>query len=326
MSVQKIAQMAGVSVATVSRVLNNSDRVKPANRQKVLAAIEESHYQPNLLARQLRTARSSMILVLVSDISNPFCAEVVKGIEAQAEKNGYRILLCNSGADIARSRSSLQLLSGKVVEGIITMNAFERLPELSALIGEAPWVQCAEHDDSGQIACVGIDDEDAAQSVVHYLAGGGRQRIALINHDLRYRYARLRQQGYITQLNKQQLSWQAIAYASELSFSAGKTAMQQLLADRVQPDAVFAVSDTLAAGAMAAIHQAGLRTPQDIAVVGFDGSELAEMMSPPLTTLAQPSQAIGRRACELLLQKIALPDVPPQCVIMQGELVVRASS
>ncbi|SUE06517.1 Catabolite control protein [Pantoea agglomerans] len=102
MSIQKIARMAGVSVATVSRVLNNSDSVKPANRQKVLEAIEESNYQPNLLARQLRTARSSMILVLVSDISNPFCAEVVKGIEEQAEKNGYRILLCNSGADIAR--------------------------------------------------------------------------------------------------------------------------------------------------------------------------------------------------------------------------------
>jgi len=326
MSVQKIAQMAGVSVATVSRVLNNSDSVKPANRQKVLAAIEESHYQPNLLARQLRTARSSMILVLVSDISNPFCAEVVKGIEAQAEKNGYRILLCNSGADIARSRSSLQLLSGKVVEGIITMNALSRLPELSELIGSAPWVQCAEHDDNGQIACVGIDDEAAAQSVVHYLAGQGRERIALINHDLRYRYARLRQQGYTTQLTEQQLAWQAIVYASELSFSAGRVAMQQLLADTVRPDAVFAVSDTLAAGAMAAIQQAGLRIPQDIAVVGFDGSDLAEMMSPPLTTLAQPSQAIGRRACELLLQKIALPDVPPQYVIMQGELVVRASS
>lgn len=326
MSVQKIAQMAGVSVATVSRVLNNSDSVKPANRQKVLAAIEESHYQPNLLARQLRTARSSMILVLVSDISNPFCAEVVKGIEAQAEKNGYRILLCNSGADIARSRSSLQLLSGKVVEGIITMNALSRLPELSELIGSAPWVQCAEHDDNGQIACVGIDDDAAAQSVVHYLAGQGRERIALINHDLRYRYARLRQQGYTTQLNEQQLAWQAIVYASELSFSAGRVAMQQLLADTVRPDAVFAVSDTLAAGAMAAIQQAGLRIPLDIAVVGFDGSDLAEMMSPPLTTLAQPSQAIGRQACELLLQKIALPDVPPQCVIMQGKLVVRASS
>lgn len=326
MSIQKIARMAGVSVATVSRVLNNSDSVKPANRQKVLEAIEESNYQPNLLARQLRTARSSMILVLVSDISNPFCAEVVKGIEEQAEKNGYRILLCNSGADIARSRSSLQLLSGKMVDGIITMDAFSKLPELSQLIGKAPWVQCAEHDDNGQISCVGIDDDVAAQSVVHYLAGQGRQRIALINHDLRYRYARLRQQGYAHQLKEQQLAWQAIAYASELSFSAGKAAMNQLLVGETRPDAVFAVSDTLAAGAMAAIQQAGLRIPQDIAVVGFDGSELADMVSPPLTTLAQPSREIGRRACELVLQKIIRPDSPPQCVIMQGELVMRASS
>ncbi|MEN4789091.1 LacI family DNA-binding transcriptional regulator [Pantoea agglomerans] len=326
MSIQKIARMAGVSVATVSRVLNNSDSVKPANRQKVLEAIEESNYQPNLLARQLRTARSSMILVLVSDISNPFCAEVVKGIEEQAEKNGYRILLCNSGADIARSRSSLQLLSGKMVDGIITMDAFSKLPELSQLIGKAPWVQCAEHDDNGQISCVGIDDDVAAQSVVHYLAGQGRQRIALINHDLRYRYARLRQQGYAHQLKEQQLAWQAIAYASELSFSAGKAAMNQLLVGETRPDAVFAVSDTLAAGAMAAIQQAGLRIPQEIAVVGFDGSELADMVSPPLTTLAQPSREIGRRACELVLQKIIRPDSPPQCVIMQGELVVRASS
>ncbi|MEN4747723.1 LacI family DNA-binding transcriptional regulator [Pantoea agglomerans] len=326
MSIQKIARMAGVSVATVSRVLNNSDSVKPANRQKVLEAIEESNYQPNLLARQLRTARSSMILVLVSDISNPFCAEVVKGIEEQAEKNGYRILLCNSGADIARSRSSLQLLSGKMVDGIITMDAFSKLPELSQLIGRAPWVQCAEHDDNGQISCVGIDDDVAAQSVVHYLAGQGRQRIALINHDLRYRYARLRQQGYAHQLKEQQLAWQAIAYASELSFSAGKAAMNQLLVGETRPDAVFAVSDTLAAGAMAAIQQAGLRIPQDIAVVGFDGSELADMVSPPLTTLAQPSREIGRRACELVLQKIIRPDSPPQCVIMQGELVMRASS
>ncbi|WP_419963204.1 LacI family DNA-binding transcriptional regulator [Pantoea vagans] len=326
MSVQKIARMAGVSVATVSRVLNNSDSVKPANRQKVLAAIEESHYQPNLLARQLRTARSSMILVLVSDISNPFCAEVVKGIEAHAEKNGYRILLCNSGAEIERSRSSLQLLSGKMVDGIITMDAFSKLPELSQLIGAAPWVQCAEHDDTGQVSCVGIDDDVAAQSVVQFLAARGRQRIALINHDLRYRYARLRQQGYTRQLKKQHLTWQAIACASELSFSAGKAAMEQLLADETVPDAVFAVSDTLAAGAMTAIQQAGLRIPDDIAVVGFDGSELAEMVSPPLTTLAQPSKEIGRRACELVLQKIMRPDAPSQCVIMPGELVVRGSS
>lgn len=163
MSIQKIARLAGVSVATVSRVLNNSDTVKPKNRERVLQAIKESNYQPNLLARQLRTARSYMILVMVSNIANPFCAEVVKGIEEEAEKHGYRILLCNSGSDLARSTSGLRLLSGKVVDGIITMNALSSLPELTMMIGDAPWVQCAEYADAGSISCVGINDIDAAQ-------------------------------------------------------------------------------------------------------------------------------------------------------------------
>lgn len=163
MSIQKIARLAGVSVATVSRVLNNSETVKAKNRERVLQAIEESNYQPNLLARQLRTARSYMILVMVSNIANPFCAEVVKGIEEEAEKHGYRILLCHSGSDLARSTSGLQLLSGKMVDGVITMNALASLPELTTLIGDAPWVQCAEYADAGNISCVGINDLDAAQ-------------------------------------------------------------------------------------------------------------------------------------------------------------------
>ena len=124
-----------------------------------------------------------MIPVMVSNIANPFCAEVVKGIEAEAEKNGYRILLCNSGSDIERSRSGLSLLSGKIVDGIITMDAFSKLPELAALIGSAPWVQCAEYADAGAVSCVGINDVDASQHAVSQLADGGRKRIAMINHD-----------------------------------------------------------------------------------------------------------------------------------------------
>ncbi|MEX3021679.1 LacI family DNA-binding transcriptional regulator [Kluyvera sp. STS39-E] len=326
MSIQKIARLAGVSVATVSRVLNNSDSVKDKNREKVLEAIRQSNYQPNLLARQLRTSRSSMILVLVSDISNPFCADVVKGIEEQAEKNGYRILLCNSGSSIERSRSSLQLLAGKMVDGIITMDAFSKLPELTQLIGETPWVQCAEYADAGEVSCVGIDDADASQAVVRYLSGKGRQRIALINHDLSYKYAQLRQKGYIRQLETSKQAWQAITYASELSFSAGKLAMEELLAAEERPDAVFAVSDTLAAGAMSAIQQAGLRVPEDIAVAGFDGTELAEMVSPPLTTIVQPSKDIGRQAFSLLLQKIEHPESPAQRIMMSWHLTERASA
>ncbi|SNY79447.1 LacI family DNA-binding transcriptional regulator [Pantoea sp. GL120224-02] len=326
MSIQKIAKLAGVSVATVSRVLNNSDTVKDKNRDKVLEAIKASNYQPNLLARQLRTARSSMVLVLVSDISNPFCAEIVKGIEEQAEQNGYRILLCNSGSDINRSRSSLQMLAGKMVDGVITMDAFTTLTELTQLIGNMPWVQCAEYADAGDISCVGIDDVHASRQLVAHLVASGRKRIALINHDLSYKYAQLRQQGYQQELEQRGLSWQAVSYASDLSYNAGKRAMEALLNADTQPDAVFAVSDTLAAGAMAAIQAAGHQVPQDIAVAGFDGSELAEMISPPLTTIAQPSRDIGRTAFSLLLQKIDDPQSPTERVMMDWRLIVRASA
>jgi len=326
MSIQKIAQLAGVSVATVSRVLNNSDTVKAKNRDRVLQAIKEANYQPNLLARQLRTSRSFMILVMVSNIANPFCAEVVKGIEEQAEKNGYRILLCNSGADIERSRSGLSLLTGKMVDGIITMDAFTRLTELAALIGDAPWVQCAEYADAGAVSCVGINDVDASQHVVSRLADGGRQRIALINHDLSYKYARLRERGYKSVLHLRDLSYQAIEYASDLSAAAGMAAMTRLLAAEPRPDAVFAVSDTLAAGALRAIEKAGLRIPQDIAVVGFDGTELSEMVSPPLSTIKQPSRDIGRKAVDLLLNKIDNPDAPTERVMMNWRFISRASS
>ncbi len=326
MSIQKIAQLAGVSVATVSRVLNNSDTVKAKNRDRVLQAIKEANYQPNLLARQLRTSRSFMILVMVSNIANPFCAEVVKGIEEQAEKNGYRILLCNSGSDIERSRSGLSLLTGKMVDGIITMDAFTRLTELAALIGDAPWVQCAEYADAGAVSCVGINDVDASQHVVSRLADGGRQRIALINHDLSYKYARLRERGYKSVLHLRDLSYQAIEYASDLSAAAGMAAMTRLLAAEPRPDAVFAVSDTLAAGALRAIEKAGLRIPQDIAVVGFNGTELSEMVSPPLSTIKQPSRDIGRKAVDLLLNKIDNPDAPTERVMMNWRFISRASS
>ena len=326
MSIQKIARLAGVSVATVSRVLNNSDTVKAKNRERVLQAIKESNYQPNLLARQLRTARSNMILVMVSNIANPFCAEVVKGIEEEAEKNGYRILLCNSGSDLARSTSGLQLLSGKMVDGIITMNALSSLPELTTMIGDAPWVQCAEYADNGSISCVGINDVDAAQGAVSRLVDDGRRRIALINHDLSYRYSRLRERGYKSVLHVRELDYQQVIYASDLSAAAGTKAMETLLAQEEKPDAVFAVSDSLAAGALRAIAQAGLRVPEDIAVVGFDGTELAEVVSPQLTTVEQPSREIGRTAVTLLMKRIDNPDAAVERVMMDWRVISRASA
>jgi DNA-binding LacI/PurR family transcriptional regulator len=170
------------------------------------------------------------------------------------------------------------------------------------VIGDAPWVQCAEYADAGAVSCVGINDVDAAEHAVGYLAAQGHQRIALINHDLSYKYARLRERGYKSVLQQQGLSmtqWNTPAILARRRESGdGKAA-----GDESAPDAVFAVSDSLAAGAMRAIEQAGLRVPEDIAVIGFDGTELAEMVSPQLTTVEQPSREIGAKAVDLLLKK-----------------------
>ncbi|PKH26694.1 cytochrome-c peroxidase [Enterobacterales bacterium CwR94] len=325
MSIQKIAQLAGVSVATVSRVLNNQGTVKEKNRERVLAAIKASNYQPNLLARQLRTARSGMLLVMVSNIANPFCADVVKGIEAEAEQNGYRILLCNSGSDITRSQSSLQLLSGKMVDGIITMDALTTLPELSGMIGDAPWVQCAEYDEHSAVSTVGIHDREASIFAIQQLLARGCQRIAMINHDLNYKYAQLREQGYREALNAAGNGWQRIAYARDLSAEAGSEALNQLLDGDALPDAVFAVSDSLAAGALRALSSKGLRVPEAVAVIGFDGTELGEITSPQLSTIAQPSRAIGQQAVKLLLQKIADPGSAAEKIILDWHYIARAS-
>lgn len=136
------------------------------------------------------------------------------------------------------------------------MDAFSKLPELAALIGSAPWVQCAEYADAGAVSCVGINDVDASQHAVSQLADGGRKRIAMINHDLSYKYARLRERGYKSVIHLRDLDYQAVEYASELSSGAGMAAMQNLLKAN-PPDAVFAVSDTLAAGRCAPFSRQG---------------------------------------------------------------------
>lgn len=187
-------------------------------------------------------------------------------------------------------------------------------------------MQCAEYADNGSISCVGINDVDAAQGAVSRLVDGGRKRIALINHDLSYRYSRLRERGYKSVLHVRELAYQQVIYASDLSAAAGKQAMETLLAQEEQPDAVFAVSDSLAAGALRAIAQAGMRVPEDIAVVGFDGTELAEVVSPQLTTVEQPSREIGRTAVTLLMKRIDNPDAAVERVMMDWRVISRASA
>lgn len=326
MSIEKVAHLAGVSKATVSRVLNQHPGVRPDTREKVLAAIDHCDYQPNLLARQLRTAQSHMLLVLISDITNPFCSRVVQGIEAEAEAQGYHILLCNSASQLPREAAYLALLSGKVVDGVITMDAAACLQELKGMIGSAPWVQCAEYDPSIPASSVTIDNKEAAFETVRYLAGKGRRRIALVNCDMRYLYSHQRESGYREALEQLELSWGAVAYAENISCEAGSAALRELLLHPERPDAVFAVSDVLAVGVIHAALESGLRVPEDLAVVGFDGIPFTSSLNPPLTTIEQPMNRLGARSVQLLLNRIRQPQSEVVREVLPWKRVERASS
>lgn len=326
MSIEKVAKLAGVSAATVSRVLNGQQIVKPATRDKVLAAIRACDYQPNLLARQLRTSRSRMLLVLVSSITNPFCSLVVRGIEEEAERHGYHILLCNSESNPTRESAYLSLLSGKVVDGVITMDAVSCLPGLTAMIGDFPWVQCGEGDPEFRASSVTIDNHQAAMAGVRYLVAQGRQRIALINSDMRYLYSQQREQGYRQALAEAKLDYCRVEYVEGLEYAAGALAMNRLLDAEPRPDAAFAISDVIAGGAMSSLHQQGLRIPEQVAVMGFDGVPFGAITTPPLTTVEQPMHQFGVRSVQLLLEKIKDPQQPPRNDVLEWRLVERGSA
>lgn len=267
-----------------------------------------------------------MLLVLISDITNPFCSRVVQGIEAEAELHGYHILLCHSASQLQREAAYLTLLTGKVVDGVITMDAATGLQDLQHIIAGAPWVQCPEFDPTIPASSVTIDHLDAARDTVHYLAGKGRKRIGLVNGDMRYLYSHHREQGYHQAINALGLQWSGVAYASDISTEAGSQALQQLLAMPQPPDAIFAVSDVLAVGVLHAALQAGLRVPEDLAVVGFDGIPFTGSLNPPLTTIEQPMYQLGARSVQLLLQKIRQPHAPVIREVLPWKRVERASS
>ncbi|MFA7940684.1 LacI family DNA-binding transcriptional regulator [Klebsiella oxytoca] len=325
MSIQKIAHLAGVSVATVSRVLNNRDSVKPKNRERVLLAIKQSNYQPNLLARQLRTAKTRILLVIVPDIANHFYADIINGIEDEAGKNDYQILLCNTDSHPERLKFSLLLLPGKMVDGVITIDASSTLPGLSKLTGDAPWVQCSELTDT-EISFCGIDDYQASRFAVEQFIKRGCRRIAMINHGLNYKHARCREQGYRDSINEISMNYQSIVYTSKISYEEGKKAMTTLLAHNDKPDAIIATSSILAAGALRAIQNSGLKVPNDIALIGFDDTDINIMTTPELSAIQQPSREIGRQSVKLLLRKIESPDSKPEKKLLDWNFIQRASS
>ncbi len=325
-SISEVAKLAGVSVATVSRVLNNTKAVNPETRLRVEQAVAQLGYHINAAGRSLAKAQSFTLLVLVPDFSNPFYAQIVQGVESVTRKHGYRIMLSDTSDGVADVSSALASLYNRMVDGVISLEHLEDHGELITQVREMPWISCSEFMPGSGVPYVSIDHGQAAVDAVQYLINKGHRRIALITADETYRWARLRREGYELALKRAGLPVDPALTrtATSTDYEAGSQAASGLLALYDPPSAVFAVSDTLAIGAIKALRRGGRRVPEDVAVVGFDDLPLSAVFEPALTTIAQPMRQLGAEAAEMLLQRLAGERPAPRTLM--HSIVIRDSA
>jgi LacI family transcriptional regulator len=326
-----VARIARVSQTTVSQILNNTKITVPdETRRRVLEAIDELGYVPNTTARSLRTRKTWTIASIIPDITNPFYPSVERGIQDVAERYGYDLIVYNTDGILEKERKALRSIQQGRADGIIASLFQTTVTDLRVLLEQnIPIVRLegrAQEVGSLPLDNLYIDSAVAARTAVDYLVECGYTRIATIAG--RTGPGPLRLRGYRQALVERGLPVdEALIVDGQFSEHGGYLGMQELLARPAHPRAVFAANDLMAMGALIALREAGLRVPQDVAVMGYDDIPAAKLVSPPLTTIRLPQEQLGRRAAELLIER--LEDRGPQSGRTQElpfELVRRESA
>lgn len=320
--IHDVAKAAGVSIATVSRALNNKDNVKESTYKKIMQATRDVGYD-NFTMRN----DSNLILILLPDINNPFYSDVVKGIAVSANNHNYQEIIVRTGNHPLTQSFVENIMHDTNAAGIITLDPVSSVETLNNLRKKIPIVQCAEHIEHPTAPYVSIDDISAGKAVVEYIVSKGRRKIALITGPLMYKYSRKRKEGFLEALKLAGIEpvQNYILSLPEFSYDTAFSAATQLLSMDDRPNAIFAVSDVFAVAAVKAARKLGLSVPKDVGIIGFDNTETSIMCEPPLTTVKQPQFQLGYLACEMLLEQIADNKTTPKQLLLDVELVIRES-
>ncbi|MDO5399668.1 MAG: LacI family DNA-binding transcriptional regulator [Eubacteriales bacterium] len=327
-TISQVAKRAGVSVATVSRVINQTSSVTRETAQRVLSAIEELGYQPNVWGQNLRRGESRVILVLVPNVSNPFYAPIISGAEDALGRAGYSMMLGVTNVDAERRNGFLDFMGSGRADGAILMDTVVDDHQLPAYAREFPMVQCCEYDFHESLSHISIDNFSAAREAVLRLMELGHRNIGFVGADNRFVSTKRRLEGFRAALAEGGLPIRPEneAYASgDYSFSTGVTAAGRLLDQHDRPTALFCISDVLALGALQAARDRKIPVPQALSVVGFDDVQYAAMFQPQLTTVRQPCYRLGYEAAELLLRKIR-GESGEQACFLRHQLIERDST
>jgi len=331
MTIQHIAELAEVSRSTVSRVLNDHPSVRPEVRDRVLQVIGEQGYAPQAAARSLASKRTNTLGLLIPRsaaviFSDPFFGQIIQGMTEASSKRGYFMLLSMVTAEMERD-FYMRVLRSRSVDGLLMVSSDIDDPILPLLIKDnLPLMMIGNHPYLNPVNWIDSENREGARTATNHLVGLGHRRIAAITGFLQMSSAIDRFNGY-----KQALLEANIPVTAELiehgdyTQESGYLAMQKLLTVTPRPTAIFSANDMMAMGALRAIHEAGLRVPADIAIVGFDDIPMAPFANPPLTTMRQPIAEMGALAANTLIDQLENLAEPGAHVRLPTRLVVRAS-
>jgi len=324
-NIRKVAALAGVSTATVTRSLQHPEKVRPETRDKVLAAIRQANFVPNAQARSFRLQSNRTVILLVRDIGNPFYLDIYKGVEEVASEAGYKVLMGDARNDAARVGAHIEMVRQKHADGLILMTG--QFPtDLLAQPGLLPPMVIASEDVAGiDLPTVKVDNVAAAREAVRYLIGAGHREIVHVAGLLPESIAGERLEGY-----RQALAEAGIDLRDDLvirgnySIDAGRAAIRHLHEKGLRFSAIFAASDEMAIGVISELRAHGRLVPTDVSVIGFDDMIFANAYEPPLTTVRQPRREMGRQAMTLMIEQLS-GNPQPRTIELETEFVIRGS-
>ena len=328
-NMKEIARIAGVSLGTVSHVLNGSAAVREPLRKRVMDAVDALGYQPSQLARGLRRDKTNMIGMIIPDVTNPFFPAVVRGAEDVAFENGYRLILCNTDNDHAKELVHLNELRTYLPSGLIVIpsNFSDLTAQAESYRKSGTAVVCVDRlpkDWNGD--SVTADNEHGSYEATIYILRQGHKRLAIITGPRHLTNAQQRLKGFKRALHEKNIHI-GPEYIQETNFDqhGGHAKTMLLLRMIPRPTVIFAGNDMIAFGALLAFREAGLRCPEDISLIGFDNLDLAEMTSPPLSSVSQPGYQMGSTAARLLIDRVRGDREPPRHVVIETALKIRDS-
>ncbi|MDP4098769.1 LacI family transcriptional regulator [Paenibacillus sp. P96] len=327
-TIYDIAREAGVSIATVSQVINGKGKISDKRRAEIMEIMERLNYQPSAIAAALTGKQTYTLGLLVPDISNPYFAELARAVEDRSRQLGYSVVICSTDNKDERVERYLNLLQQKKVDGMMIGTGISNSEILAPLLQQSiPVALVARHMPSLAIHTVVTDDRLGGALAAQHLLELGHTRVAVLSEPARVSSSQERLRGFREVLEKAGHTLEAKQIREATAeLNAAKAAVLELLGQSDQPTALFCCNDIQAIGALQAAKELNLRVPEELSVIGFDNTILASVTSPPLTTIAQPIEELGRHAVDLLIEELKEERQPARNMVLKPELIVRGST